>query len=501
MWLLAVLVTAALATSGSPLDLGEHDLELHGNHPGQEEFRGYLEYFKYSKHRPKCWWPRGCWNFVAGVVHREDSGQGTLRLYKHFDQVEFESGSYMASQPYATFRLGQSTLVGLRPARKGHHRQHMELQTDERTLQLRPRKGYYLVKPGDQTWRDESSGSQTLQAWMFALKTIQAHGSCLHQGTCPLQCVYEPGKRRCTPGAFCRSVQGAEGPQCQPVIGDHASVAAYEQYVNEALAEADAIRDRGCVVRCRNKWDDVMTRLDVLRALKARAQERDNPKLPQFIALVKLRTDEVIMTIGLALAVGLEEAVQNPRSVARLGLQSKGCGDLHAGSLSGPMKLLKDGQRDEARRELEKLQQTCPWVNELMNVSAFDRASKVARGAAIEHHLSPKEEDEAIDEIHANPAVMSEAISEEMAEIADGEGSEGVQDNVNSAGHYTGDSSMLQVSDGRSVFLAFMGIVICGGILSQVLIAAFQAIFLGIAAVFFVVGGVVTTTFLWDYLG
>ena len=371
-----------------------------------EIMRGRLAYHKYSKRDVSCW--TGCYKPAFMIVRKEKMQMNHVFVDLHYDldEASFVSGSPVSSKPDHVIELYPDSFVGVQavmhegmPGLKMHGAVDGSIKMSSFTL-INDR---MAVKRSDgKEWISYSGRPMELaMLWMQLLKTVQAVGTSMTEGTSLVQCSYVPTDDACSSPDFCTLVRG-DRPKCFPKVGKNQNLEAWQRFSARAAERTAEVKKRGCVNSCKKVWKQSSQDLTLAKTLaeKAKPMLEMGPALPKGMVEVAQEILKTSKSLQETMVNDLSEtfdAVRAKRfSVLGLGLKRKNCENLEKGAMSAVVRLSLDlgDQSDDAhedrRQEFEKFANQCPWLRTL--------AGDIQSEAEITKAAESEDEAEEVDE-------------------------------------------------------------------------------------------------------
>lgn len=237
--------------------------------------------------------------------------------------------------------------------------------------------------------------------WMQLLKTVQAVGTSMTEGTSLVQCSYVPTDDACSSPDFCTLVRG-DRPKCFPKVGKNQNLEAWKRFSAHAAERTAEVKKRGCVNSCKKVWQQSSQDLTLAKTLaeKAKPMLEMGPALPNGMVEVAQEILKTSKSLQETMVNDLSEtfdAVREKRfSLLRFGLKRRNCENLEKGAMSAVLRLSLDlgdqthDAHEDRREEFEKFANQCPWLRTL--------AGDIQSEAEITKAAESEDEAEEVDE-------------------------------------------------------------------------------------------------------
>lgn len=372
---------------------------LHSKVDGEEIARGKLAY--------SSGWLDD-YDDVYTILRQAPGGTGKAYLDLYFKakghieeeafEVAFRDGLPIDRTPdkhmtlYADSFVGVEKELGFIGFRSPGLRVHAEKYGKHQNYFLKVLENYPSLrvrKAGKDEWVPfDGQPIELATAWLQTIKTVQALGTGLTDGTSLVQCTYVAATDSCSTPEFCKlqeadkshtfPVAPSTRKWCKAATTSRDNLVAWQEFATRSQLDAKEIADSGCVSSCRSKWEKAMDSLSIITQMINKFKEinsEDPTALSKLVVNeaaqdILLTGDIVKETIVNWLSKAWDDALTGKVSTLRLALRFKGCPDMKPGVFKSFLNLrhrseAADSNVEEEQAEFMSITEGCEWFREL----------------------------------------------------------------------------------------------------------------------------------------
>jgi uncharacterized membrane protein len=293
---------------------------------------------------------------------------------------------------YADSFVGVEKELGFIGSRSPGLRVHAEKYGKNQNYFLKVLEDYPSIrvrKAGKDEWVPfDGQPIELATAWLQTIKTVQALGTGLTDGTSLVQCTYVASTDSCSTPEFCKlqeadtshtiPVAPSSRKWCKAVTTSRDNLVAWQEFATRSQLDAKEIADSGCVSSCRSKWEKAMDSLSIITQMIQKFKDinsEDPAALSKLVVNeaaqdILLTGDVVKETIVNSLSKAWDDALTGTVSSLRLALRFKGCPDMKPGVFKSFLNLKHrsesaDSNLEEEQAEFMSITEGCEWFREL----------------------------------------------------------------------------------------------------------------------------------------